>query len=271
MKYNVVIIDSGISYKCAKVNCVDLCTREKDGMDYIDHGTQIVNIILQEDSCLRVLMIKICNEYDDFSILNFYDALDYILINDIACDVINVSLGSLSVPDFKTFDYYVERLLKKDIVLVASFHPLAMSFPAVHNSVIGVDVSNELKEGEFVTIDNSPIDFVGTAGIIRVKDISGKINLQKGSSFVAAQISGKIAKYIKDNNIIQDKNNIARQYIKKISKKNISGNYGESNMSNGTYFTKSIESAIVFPFNKEIHSIAANEDMLGFSIKEYFA
>ena len=270
MRYNVVIIDSGASTENAPyLDVVNLIDNSQNFCDDLDHGTVITEIIHNKSPRARLLMLKICNSLNDFSCEDIYKAFDYLINNQIKFDVMNISLGAICA-DYQTFKEYIDYFLDSGSIIVAANHPQTMSFPAVLDRVISVDVTNEITNADsFYVCKGSAIKILGTAQYIRIKRLNG-YTIKKGSSFVAAIVSALLCNYFFDSDKKGSSERLtdALAFLERNALQVI--NNTEAIIDKGFDFVSRIKKAIVLPYNKEIRQIAANEDMIGFDIIAYY-
>ena len=269
--YDAIIIDSGYSGQNKKniagVNLYDKETVEVS--DNIGHGTSVTDLIIEKCPESNLLMIKICDSYTDFSCDTLCSALRYIVTNKLHCNVLNISLGIQRVDNFKLFSKLIEQIISMNIVVVSAYHSKTMSFPAAFKDVIGVDVNSKIKSlDDFVYNENGIIDIIGSDSYIRFAQNKNKSSFNRGSSFIAAKISGLLVRFFYKNDNCSDRNKVARQYLKSIAK--TVRIFHDPVIDRGAMFLKTTKQAIALPFNKEIAALAANEDLINFEIANYF-
>lgn len=268
--YDAIIIDSGYSGNRKGIDGRNLTSSCRDDLrDPIDHGTAVVDLILHQNPEAKVYVIKLCNTYDDFTEEDLCSALEHILRENLFCGVINISLGIQKLRDYARLKGLLHALKERNAVTVSAFHPFSISFPAAFEEVIGVDVSEKIKHAdEYLFNENSGIDLVGTNSYIRMVDGEGHGVLKKGSSFVAAKISGLLVSFFRENPAAEDRLSMARAYLKANARYTYTFPVIPHNQ--GKRFVQETGHAILLPFNKEIYPIAANEDLLSFSVDAYY-
>lgn len=269
-KLKVVIIDSGftphtdigfafkgVCFKCSNDNIVLMSNIN----DNIGHGTAIAFLIKKHIPDTDIFCIKIYDdEYCRPELL--IAALDYIYEN-IDCDIVNISLGTISCPDISQLRDCCNKLFSKGIIIVSAFdNNGTISYPAAFDCVIGVDVNH--KTGnimDFDYIENSPVNIMGYHREQRLPWLNNGYQIVSGASFIAPYITVHIAQLINEGYYTFDE---IKEQLKKKAKEIIIS----EKQSLNTYFLP--RKAIVFPFNKEIHSLARYYNNLKFEIKDFF-
>lgn len=271
---NAVIIDSGVSKEIVS-NIYAGFSVIKNKQDYsvisacedeVGHGTAVAQIFFQNIEhieSLKVYIIKLSSESGySYDIESLLFALDFIERN-ILCDLLIISSG-LRIYNNLLYGK-LSRLHERGTIIFSSFdNEGSMSYPAAFECVIGVDISSDLeaKNDSCIGLINNPINIVVPNKLYKVKWINGRNNIVKGSSFACADIAGKFANYC----ISKNDNNNYFDFMKKSSTQLINCKK-ENNHKNGIY---RCNKAVVFPFNKEIHSIALNEDLINIQIEDYY-
>lgn len=268
----VVIIDTGYDYSGKykddisgieiKKGTKDVFDLSSDFHDEIGHGTAIINMILKEQQC-EIFVIKIFSkeQITDGQLLNA--GLRYI------CDMKDVNFLVISL-GVRQYDFemqlLVQRLAKNGTIIISAFDNMGcVSYPAGFEEVIGVDVTEKYRTGnEFDVYSGDLIDVRGGNEFYRLDWVGQKKMILGGSSFLVAKI---LIQILKSSELVTNKEQAirslcksAQQIIEKKKTKHIQG----------TEFVRQIKRAIVFPFNKEIHSIAAFEELCDFEVIGYF-
>lgn len=262
----ICVIDSGYNEKYSECICggISISMEENriittnDLCDYIGHGTAILDIIYRYSENIEFYIVKIfdreltCNE----EVLIY--ALEYIYKN-IDCNIINISCGITAVKNFSVLERVCKNLSQKGVIIVSAFDNCgAISYPAALECVIGVDNDPICKKSQdLVYIKNSSIDIFAFGGMQRVKWIEPEYIYVSGSSYACAHITAIISKYSCKNV------DIARCLLESISKQTISF-VSSAEMSLRPKFN--IKNAILFPYNKEMHSLINYNDLLNFNI-----
>ena len=197
-------------------------------------------------------------------------ALNYVYTN-LKCDIINISLAIPMIEDINNIiemNNICDKLFQKNVAIISSFDNLgSLSYPACFESVIGV-TSDPLcsKVNDFIYIDDKYINIAAKGTNESVASLNGKIVIASGNSIACAHASGIISNFIKKEMIINElKNELKNKTtypIKCYVNNNIVQDFNKSNFINTR--------AVVFPFNKEIHSIVSFEDLLICNLVDVF-
>ena len=266
---NVVIIDSGLSEleETFFVNQLQGITIEKKGADYtystdytdnIGHGTIVANTLVKYlNSKINLFIINIFKETLFVNVDLLIKALEYCVT--IQCDLIQISLGTL-YPN-EQLHKIIKKLTDQGIIIVSAFdNDKSISYPAAYNEVIGVDVTSRYKSIDMYDInDNNIVDIVGADVYYRSIAANSRKVIIRGSSFYSSYISAKIINLNRNN---LTKGDVINELMKKANRCYFSKPFLEQGVS--------IHRAVVFPFNKEIHSVAAFEKLLNFSVDGFY-
>lgn len=267
---NVIIIDSGLNEleNDFFVNEIKGITIEKQGSKFVynneyndnwGHGTIVANILTKYLNLkINLFIINIFKNEISVDIDLLVEALEY--CTTIQCDLIQISLGILYSNN--KLIQVIKKLTNRGIIIVSAFdNDKGISYPAAYNEVIGVDVSSQYKIIENYSInDNNIIDIMGADIFYRSLGAYHKKVIVKGSSFYSSYISAQIVNL---NMPCMKKNNIISEL-----KKNAQIYYCSSESSERTEIA--IRRAVIFPFNKEIHSMAAFEYLLKFPVEGFY-
>ncbi|MCM1568223.1 MAG: DUF1611 domain-containing protein [Roseburia sp.] len=269
----VVVVDTGIDSQYVDAHIKGGITIvEENGTfsvkeyfeDYIGHGTGTADIILRNTDKVELYEVRIYDKDIYVSGEKLCYALDYINKN-LEYDLIQISSG-ITVYSKKMHDIIKEIVREKEKVIVSAFdNEGAISYPAAYEEVIGVDINyNYTKKDEFDVVEGSIIDIRGGDAFYRMAFLDGANNIAKGSSFLTSYFTAIIAN--------MEMNCLNKQTImEELKKKAIKVYRDVPDMQiTAKEFIRDIKKAIVFPFNKEVHSIAAFEDMLPFEIVGYY-
>lgn len=270
----ICVIDSGVSEEfyqkhSKKLNGLTVSGDSEKGfkvengfVDDIGHGTAVCSILGSGCPEANIFMLKIFNkDFETNEELLIY-ALEYIH-NNIECNIIHVSAGithCFSILKLKTI---CDILYRKGCIIVAAFDNAGgVSYPAAFSSVIGVDMDIDiLNPKHFYFVKNSYVNVRGIGSEQRLPWINGSYKFLAGSSFSAPHITAFVAKIMLQgicghDNILDE---LATHAIGIREKKN-------NKIIAQTFKTSEIKRAILFPLNKEIHSIIRYYDLLPFTI-----
>ena len=225
--------------------------------DDIGHGTAVFSIINKslKNRNVEITNIKIFFKNKNIDQLKFEKILNYIYKTE-KFDYLNISMGIINYGNAAKLNKICNRFHKNGTYIISAFNNEgAVSFPAAIKSVIGVDTSSDinLKKDEFIYIENSIIDIVAPKKIFKVPWVNSSYILTSGSSFSCAELTSVL---IKKN----------KKSIKEICNQKIILPKSHKNKMNFK-----IKIAVVFPFNKEIHSLARFIDLLDFKIINFYS
>ena len=269
---DIVVIDSGYSGEepangvIGGINLSNIGSLN-DYSDNVGHGTCVTNIIHNENPNSSIFCVKITDDIlQPISQAQLINSLEFVL-EKISCQIVNMSLGVLSIDDYSTWQAIIKKLLDVDIVIVSAFNNNSISYPAAFENVIGIadhGISSSQPQITFLSGDGV-INVVMTKRYYRVVDNRGTRLLVQGSSFSAASITGKLSLRLSPTYCGIK---VAKYELTKLStciKNGIS-----STVNREKQIIKSIKKAVVFPFNKEIHALASFSDLVSFEIIGYF-
>lgn len=259
----IVVIDSGVSFNHPSImGGFSIDQKEKifeSFEDKIGHGTAVVDIILKNSQNVEVYVINIFQDKMECSINVLSKALEYVYEN-IECNIIQISLGTYK--SSKRLEEIINKLALKQICIISAFdNEKCISYPAAYENVIGIDVSADYKDPSLYNyIEGGIIDIQGGEIFFRTRWIKEKINVVSGSSFYCSYIVSLVSKFYLDS--------YSKKNVMKKLKINATSIIYEQKYK---YLSKlQIKKAVIFPFNKEIHALAAYEDLLDFEIADYY-
>ena len=272
----VLVIDSGVA-KHPRLKDVKICTTGfrnqhtlDDIYDKVGHGTAVVSLISKGISVdeIEVYVIRLFNDFFECTITNLIECLEYVVKNNIY-DVINMSFGITAGDEYYQIEklrILCEKIEMKGTIIVSAFdNDGAISYPAFFNEVIGVDTSYKInKRTEFEYVHNSCVNILGYGKNQKVAWNNPLYTIIEGNSFACANVTNIII-----NMLIQgvDKNKINDKLEEQAVCLNSYERYilppDRPKWLKGKRF-------ITFPFNKEIHSIYAYENLLDFEIVDAY-
>lgn len=268
MTTDIVIIDSGINHKHPalsneKIHGINLLNKENANEieDEIGHGTAVYYLVRRFAANANILPIKIFSDEFSTAYDMLYLALEYVYEN-IDCKILHLSNGVTYCDEIDCLRTLCRKIREKGIIIVSAFdNGGAISYPAAFPEVIGVDWSLSCRRfSDYEFVDNSIVNIRGIGTELRVPWLKEDYILVGGSSFVAPYITSCVYKLMKKNVI--DLNEILtelRSHAKKIISYQEDGKLKES---------FSIKKAVIFPYNKEIHSLLRYSDLLSFEIEK---
>lgn len=195
-------------------------------------------------------------------------ALQYIDDN-ISCDIINLSMTISCIDEIdklKQLEVICNKLVEKNIIIISAFdNSGAMSYPAVFDSVVGVTTGESCKTiNDIEYVEDSDVNICGFGSQQRVISNGGNYVIQEGNSLACAHISGILSNFIITNHSLKQIKNIMCE----LSIKN--HNHRKSKSVQKENPVKEYKKCILFPFNKEIHSLIRYSKLLEFDVEHVF-
>lgn len=275
----IAVIDSGIDKQMLEKKLINVVfgtsVNKSDEINYlysadffdeIGHGTAVISTIYKIVDKADFFIIK-AFRYNEFKIdtKTLIKCLEYIYIN-LDVDIIQISSGTVApdYDDLQSLKDIIKCLQEQGVIIVAAFDNLgAISYPAALNNVIGVDSSSDcVSIYDYKFVEGSCINIIGRGVNQKVDWLAGETKNVVGSSFSSSYITGIIAKFIQSGvTNIDDINSKLKEYSKETYSPHL---YKETDKLG------KINKAIIFPFNKELHSVVEYADMLDFSLKDIY-
>ena len=287
MNETVVIIDSGVDKQYTNITGGVSIALDENGnavffetfTDNIGHGTAIYHII--NDACRNV----------DFFIVKMFDAsyqtdpslllhaLQYVHDN-VPCKFIIISSGTAAYQNKKAVSEIIDKLhIDKNVFIVSAFNnDGALSFPSSHHNVIGVDSSEFIVAADrYFVVKNSPVNILSSKRTQRLKWLNGTKHIASANSFLAPEYAAMLIEaYQKSGRAISSNDDLLDSICYKANKINCdeTGDYAKIKKYLSADCLPKIPGkkikAIAFPFAKETHIMAANEDLLSVDIIDFY-
>lgn len=274
-KMVIVIIDSGVfrnhslfkndiieEYTYLEENDCFINTEEKES-DKFGHGTAIYNIVRACRNFARIINIRIRNLENGISEETLYSALKAV-DTQFNPNVINLSLG-LNICNNEEMYMLCETIKNNGCIIVSAFDNTgSISYPAAFDNVIGVITGQFCsKIDEFEYINDDVVNVAAKGGIQRVAWTHPDYIMVGGNSFACAHVTVQVAKFILEGATTKE---LILLEFKKISikKSNIVSSFKPVCMC------FPIKKAVLFPFNKEMHSLIRFQNLLAFDILEVY-
>ena len=227
--------------------------------DGFGHGTAVLGIIRDGAPSADITCIRLVDNDSGTSAGELAELLEYILCN---CDVdiINMSLG-ITGGDLRSLHTVCSRLDQKGVVLISAFdNNGAISYPAAFSEVIGIASDTYCRRKDlFIYCDDSMVNLLAHGNIQRVSWKDSKKILISGNSFAAAHATVKAAQYVAVG--ARGRTEIL-ECFRRDSLYNLPAR--QSPCKKTVPFE--IRRAVLFPFNKEMHSLMRFNDMLPFEV-----
>lgn len=228
------------------------------------HGTAVCSMISKIFKDIEIVVYPIFDDTQGLNIQILNDTMKYIYEHE-QCRIINLSLGTISNEEVDELYKWCKKLDDKGVTIISAFNNNGiMSYPSCFDNVIGIDTSIDITTiNDFYTIENSEVNVVGCGNQIRVAWLNGKYILSSGTSFICGYITGLVAQIMYKYNI-QIRTEVYEK-LKENSKKKVE--FKKWNQKNEIDIVKNIKNAIMFPVNKETHSLLRFSDKLSFNVK----
>ena len=234
--------------------------RQSVPQDSNGHGTACVYII---NRCIQEYELYIYRVFDE----NLATKTEYLIRALEHCkicrpDIINLSLGTLKDDD--RLQKVCEELDDLGCILIAAASEdlFIKTWPAGYKSVIKVTGDTQKKEMQYAAEEENQLELFLYSGPQRVAWKDGKYSIAYGNSFACAKATGEIARIIHITK--SKKKQLLLEYIKETYEKRV-----KAEIFSGPKIDYSrVKKAVIYPFNKEMHSIFRFREHLPFEIEK---
>ncbi|MGV8146285.1 MAG: S8 family serine peptidase [Alkaliphilus sp.] len=262
----IIVVDSGISVFQKEESNTQAFFYERGQLtdsyeDNIGHGTAVYYILDRYADADITSMKLFENEEMEVDEDDLIGLLSYINEN-MDFDILHLSMGLTYCERKSDLKEVCDRITRKGKCIVSAFSNEGLiSYPAAFLNVIGVDISRmckRIKDYEFV--ESSIVNIRAISAQQNLPWLRGAYKMVSGSSFAAPHITAKIAQLmkrgIKKSEEVLDalKKDAVKVYVKQ-----------PYIMQEKMQFA---ERVVIFPFNKEIHSILRYQHLLRFQIDQ---
>ncbi len=279
-RIRIAIVDSGIDASHSDVGEISGGVHiqiGKDGeivfwddhTDCAGHGTACAGIIRKKAPDVTLYSVRIFDESLMADGRALIATIQWCIDNEM--DVVNLSLGTTDATFKESLQKVCRKAVDAGVILVAAeSNDGGESYPAVFPEVIGVTGGAIYETGGFYYRKDQYIECVARGDEQRVCWLNGKHIMTGGNSFAAPHITGIIAHLLEQhpiysvqdirlllqekalNEISQDQNR--SQFDPQIPRKDFREDYSY------------IKKAVLYPYNKEMHSMVRYRDLLTFEI-----
>lgn len=270
----IVLLDSGVKNNLITDNvkqCVtiiydeekDCYGSESQAIDHYGHGTAIFSIVNKLKDEADIYIIKIFENEEAVTEGLLIEALDYIDRN-INADIVNLSLGINICDNYQELYAVCKRITDKGVIIISALdNNGAISYPAAFDCVIGVDTGfNCNKIDDFEFMEDSIINLGAYGKIQRVAWTTPEFLMLGGNSFAAAHATVQTARFLISG--YRTRQDILNQFKAISVKQYVPKPYCERKQH------LDIKKAVLFPFNKEMHSLIRFHDLLSFQIEDIY-
>ena len=287
-KICIGIVDSGFDPNSQQVNLQGgINLSDAEGMhldnldDHIGHGTACAGIISKKAPEAELFAIKIFDTTLEANISQLLHAIEWCIKNDI--QVINLSLGTTDITQAEQLISACDFAKQQGVIVVAATaNDDKVSYPASLPSVLGVTGGKVHGIYDYYYDPDCPIQFVARGNRQRLNWINGQQVFLDGTSFAAPHITAIVALLLEKFPDISetDLSDLLVRYSLPKSPPLVDDlKYYKINGEPAKTQTKIrlsevcsqndidwIQRAVLFPFNKEMHSLVRFQDLLSFEI-----
>ena len=269
----IAIIDSGVGghYEMPHIkekitvfrNDIGEIQIQTGAEDMIGHGTAVAYLIASEVPDAEYYIIKIFDNSMYTSEEVYEKALKY-CIDIIKPQIIHLSNGITCCENLNVLRGICSEAVNNGSVIIAAFDNFgSISYPAAFESVLGVDVSDDIKEG-YVWVEHDGVNILVPNLTHKVIWVNGDYFISNGTSFNACMVTIMVAKVMLSG--VRGRTEIC-QYLKTNAMHRIlpdvKGKYEKE-------IELDIKKAVIFPFNKELHSLIRFRNNLSFEIVKIY-
>lgn len=239
---------------------------DSDFEDEIGHGTSIVGIVKSHVPDLKIYAVKVNVGKDEAGHCeSMIEALKYVN-REIKPDIINLSMSVCDTEKLEELYEVCADIYKNGTVLVAAFdNEGAIAYPAAFDCVVGVTSADAItKNNSYMRVNSRFINACAKGRAQRVTELNNEIMIRLGDSLACAHFSGMLAQKMKSDNIS------SRKALEEmgIDIGCPSGKFHEEYEAPIDFVTGG--KAVLFPYNKEMHSLVRFYDLLDFEIAGIF-
>ena len=286
----IAIIDSGYSPGRKPANVIDgvsftSSTDQEvtdDWNDRIGHGTACTGIIQRKAPSAEFYPVKIFDNELVADVECFHAALEWCINSGV--HIVNLSLGTTEDNKKEELRAMCDVAHRNGIVIVAAAsNDSRKSYPAYFDNVLGVNAGSVRGDYEYFYDSREPVQFIARGDRQRLDWVDGKQVYMGGTSFAAPHIVGIIALLLQRFSGISyaGLSDVLAEYsladappfvdgeslysIKGGSPGRLSSGIELSDLANKNQ-VKRIKKAVLYPYNKEMHSLVRYRDLLSFEI-----
>jgi len=264
----IAIVDSGVEI-LEKVKGASIIKQDNEQYYVADkmsdengHGTIVYNIFKKNVAQAEIFNVKLFSEQDEVECDRLIFALNY-LFESIHPDIIHMSLGVSFCEKIPQLRDICKKIVDSGTVIVAAFNnDGSYSYPAAFPFVVGVESSKEIqKTTDYFYLQNSPIN-IATIGVAqRLLGKGNKYYDVVGSSFSTPYITSFIANKLISEEVEQNFDSVIQMLQANCTKKYIAKPF------NSIQLPFEIKEAVMFPYNKEIKTLARYSEQMTFLLR----
>ncbi len=274
----VIVIDSGVKSNTFPdglvsgfgVACIDgQYQRISVFTDQIGHGTAVIDELIKEGPEYgQLLCIRVYEESMETDPRALLFALEEAA--QISCDIILISSGVIFPESYQEMEVLIQKITAKGVTIISALdNEGAVSFPAAFSETIGVGTI--LNSGERPQVlPEGAVNLILPNRFYRLKWVSPPKIIIQGSSFGAAHMAALWAKALVENPNAS-RTAILRKIAGELGLEWVeSPTSGPPSWQKGGDFVRGIRKAVIFPWNKEIHSLARFQELLPFAVQGFY-
>lgn len=228
--------------------------------DQIGHGTAVTSIIKRLAPEAEIYVIKIFQDWLEVKTESLVCALEHVL-REVDCHILHLSLGITHGGEVSQIRELCQQLTDRGTILVSAFdNDGAISYPAGFSNVIGVDTAQFCKgDYDFEFVDSPVVNIRAKGSYQRLPWVQQPYIFLGGASFAAPYVTAYVAKLMEAG--------LTEQEPILAALRQEAGKVYEDAQPAGSKPLFPIKRAVLFPFNKEMHSIARYQDLLTFELQ----
>lgn len=279
----VAVVDSGISPIAGAVGELEggvALSVTEDGeirqgvgvTDRLGHGTACAGIIRNLASRVRLYSVRVFDDSLVTSGLQLVAAIDWAVAQGM--QVVNLSLGTTDPSMEADLGQACRRAVEAGVVLVAAEHNDGLpAYPAVLPEAIGVCAGKVQSRYGYYWQDGCPIECVARGDAQRVRWVGGRHVMVGGSSFAAPHITAVAAL------LLEAWPGASPYELRSMVRANATATIRPSNrvappvarsvagvIRDGSAVVPRFQSAILYPFSKEMHAFVRYPDLTCFKV-----
>lgn len=188
----VAVVDSGIN--CGRLKDyrgIDLTSSESGLSDNIGHGTACVHIVADKAPLSEIVLVKVFDRALECQPETLCRALEWALDNQV--DIVNISMGTTDPRSESLLGNACRRATNLGLMIVAAADNFGRpSYPAVVPQVLGVSASSARGRFDYFYESQHEIQCLAFGGRQRLQ-WGDKGKFQGGTSFATAHLTGILA------------------------------------------------------------------------------
>lgn len=232
--------------------------------DRLGHGTAMGGLVVSHCRSVRLFAVRLFDSLEtliDEELL--LAALQYVEEN-IPCDILNLSLGLCVSEHKEALREQCLRLRRRGTLIVSAFENSgAVTYPAAFDGVIGVTTGDRcLKSTDYERVEDGMVDLCACGRAQRVAWVNPDVFIDSGNSLACAHVSGLLAQRMCEGGL-----SAAEAYDHLCREMPPRWRFTAAGTPPPQPPVGSYRRAVLFPFNKEIHSLVRYARLLPFTVE----